>query len=193
MSENIYNKFTYIGNKLKHNIYDINKGPSQVKETVHQDLRKYASIALMGQIVSSTDEKPIIGTTALDTCYGILFYDRANKWGLVGHAAPSSKIVTLSEMITKLGKKPRIIECAIVSGYRNVERSDTRGEEELREYLHNYCPPNILFVPYQGSLNTKVCSNVYAYEFALNVKTGKSVTHDLFGNEELGMTNGHLL
>lgn len=193
MNENIYNKFTYIDDKLKHNIYEINKGPSQVKETVHQDLSSYASIAHMGQIVSSSDEKPIIGTTALDTCYGILFYDRANKWGLVGHAAPSSKIITLAEMITMLGKKPRIIECAIVSGYRNVERRDTKGETELREYLQNNCPPNIIFVPYQDFLNTKVCSNVYAYEFAFNVKTGKSVTYDLFGNEEFGMTNGQVL
>lgn len=35
-----------------------------------------SSIADMDQVVVSTPDKPIIGTMALDTCFGILFYDR---------------------------------------------------------------------------------------------------------------------
>lgn len=34
-------------------------------------LEQHASIAHMGEIVISSKDKPIIGTTALNTCFGI--------------------------------------------------------------------------------------------------------------------------
>ena len=36
-------------------------------------LRLQSNIANMDQVVVSTNEKPVIGTQALDTCFGILF------------------------------------------------------------------------------------------------------------------------
>ena len=54
-----------------------------------------ASLAEMGCVVESSEDRPIIGTQALDTCYGILFYDRLNKKGIVGHGAQSIKVSTL--------------------------------------------------------------------------------------------------
>lgn len=44
------------------------------------ELITHSNIAGMDQVVVSTSDKPIIGTQALDTCFGILLYDRKNKF-----------------------------------------------------------------------------------------------------------------
>lgn len=143
-------------------------------------LEQHANIAGMGEIVVSSKDKPIIGTTALDTCFGIVLYDRKNKKGIVGHAAPSSRISTLIDMINLLEKdQQQVIEYAIISGYRNDEKHDYSGQEELLNYLENHCPQNIKLIPF-SDLRVQVCSNVLAYEFAFEVNTGKSVSNYLF-------------
>lgn len=40
------------------------------------ELIAHSNFANMDQVVVSTADKPIIGTQALDTCFGILLYDR---------------------------------------------------------------------------------------------------------------------
>lgn len=152
---------------------------------VQLELEKKSLIASMGEIVISTIDKPIIGTTALDTCYGIVLYDRKNKKGIVGHAAPSSKIYTLREMINLLDRdKPLEIEYAIVPGYRNIERKDYRGLDELLECLFHACPPNIKLKKFATDLGISVPSDLLCYQFAFNVTTGKSVTNELFYEKE---------
>ena len=143
-------------------------------------LTKRAKIAHICQIVTSSPDNNIIGTTALDTCYGIVFYDRKNKFGMVGHALPSKKIDIVASMIEKLGDESREIEYAIVSGYRNLERGDYSGEDQIKNFLESYCPKNISFIPLNFYLDIRVCSNVLAYEFAFDVNTTRPVTNELF-------------
>lgn len=143
-------------------------------------LEKHAKIANMGEIVTSSGDKNIIGTTALDTCYGIVFYDRYHKFGIVGHGTPDTKINTLISMIKMLGDEQRIVEYAIVSGYRNIERKDNSGEMQIINYLQTHCPNNIRLIPFQSDLGVKVCPNVLAYEFAFDVNTSQSVSYYLF-------------
>ena len=158
--------------------------PSLPYQESFLDLKKRSSIASMDQIVTSSSDKNIIGTTALDTCFGIVFYDRINKWGMVGHGSPSGKIQLLGEMLHKLGNKPRIIEYQIVPGYRNIEKRGYDTGMDLHEYLHDFCPKNIILTPLKTDLGVKVCSNVLAYEFAFDVNTGKTVSHKLFPYEK---------
>lgn len=82
-------------------------------------LQDKSSIAGMGQIVVSSKEKPIVGTTALATCWGIVFYDRKNKKAYVGHAAPSVYMKTLNQMINMLDPSTEQIEYCIVPGWDN--------------------------------------------------------------------------
>lgn len=167
---NIYNKYT--------DNYDY--GYDEKALRLKYFLKQYASVAAMGEIVVSSSKKPIIGTTALDTCTGIVFYDRENKKGIVGHATFSSKIITLDNMIALLEKdSQQIIEFAIVSGYRNLEMKDHSVEESLVNYLKENCPKNIKLIPFNG-FNVRVCSNVLAYEFAFDVNTGVDVSDYLF-------------
>ena len=65
-------------------------------------LRLQSNIANMDQVVVSTNEKPVIGTQALDTCFGILFYDRKNKFGICGHADPNSISYISIEMLKQI-------------------------------------------------------------------------------------------
>ena len=67
-------------------------------QTLELTLKKKAQIAYMNEIVVSSSAKPIVGTVALATCYGIVFYDRKNKIGIVGHAS-SSKLLNILEMM----------------------------------------------------------------------------------------------
>lgn len=68
-------------------------------------------------------------------------YDRKNKKGIVGHAYSSGKIEILHNMIELLDKnEQQVIEYAIVPGYRNIEREDHSGTNELLTYLRTHCP-----------------------------------------------------
>lgn len=150
---------------------------------IKYELEKYARIAHMGEIIESTKQKPIIGTTALDTCYGVVLYDRTNKRAIVGHLPPSNRSM-LIEMLHRLDKdKKQEIEYAIVSGYRNIERKDYSGIEELLSILRTYCPPNVILKPFYD-IDFQVCSNVLAYEFAFEVNTGQNVGQYLFYDGE---------
>lgn len=143
-------------------------------------LEQHASIADIGEIVVSSKDKPIIGTTGLDTCFGIVLYDRKNKKGIVGHAYSSGKIAIMHSMLELLDKnEQQVIEYAIVSGYRNTERKDFSESIEIQNYLEMHCPQNIKLVPFQN-LGVQVCSNALAYEFAFDVNTGQNVTSYLF-------------
>lgn len=136
--------------------------------------------------MQSSKSKIIIGIVALDTCFGIVFYDRKNKSGIVGHAAPSSKTDTLHEMINLLNKDERlIIEYIIVSGYRNEERGDFCGVNELLNYLHSHCPSNITLIPFQGDLGVQLDNKTYTYEFAFEVNSGLPVSQYLFYDSSL--------
>ncbi len=147
---------------------------------------KESSLAEMCCIVESSEERPIIGTQALDTCFGILFYDRKNKKGMVGHGSPSSKVVTLHEMISKVDDgTEKVIEYMIIPGFRNVDRRDTIGVEELLSELRIYCSSNIKFVPFHNDidLSVKLHKPTLTYEFAFDTRNGKFVSEYVFFDE----------
>ncbi len=147
-------------------------------------LESKASLAEMGEIVESTNQRPIIGTMALDTCYGILLYDRKNKWGLVGHGAPSSKDSTLKAMIARMNDGTnRVVEYLIVPGFRNVDYGDYSGSDQLMNII-NLCKfPNIKLVPLSTLPDIKLHNNTLSYEFAFDTQSGEFVTNFLFFDE----------
>lgn len=147
-------------------------------------LESKASLAEMGETVESTKQRPIIGTMALDTCYGILLYDRKNKWGIVGHGAPSSKDAMLKAMLARVndGTK-REIEYLIVPGFRNVDYRDFSGSDQLMNII-NLCKfPNIKLVPLSTLPEVKLHTNTLSYEFAFDTQSGEFVTNFLFFDE----------
>lgn len=144
------------------------------------------SLAEMGCVVESSEERPIIGTQALDTCYGILFYDRLNKKGLVGHGAPSTKVATLHEMMTRINDgTEKVVEYMIVPGFRNVDYRDMSGVDELLMELEKYCPSNVKFVPLLSGMESQVKLHkpTLSYEFAFDTRNGRFVSENIFFEE----------
>ena len=150
-------------------------------EKIQKMLQEHSNMAELNQFVISSKGKSIIGTCALAVCDGIVFYDRNNKWGMVGHAVDGYKIALLSKMLESLpNDKDRVIEYAIISGYDNVVNGNFGDVNEMANYLRNNCPTNIKLVPLQtDSLGIQV-SQDYAYEFAFDVNSGMSVSEWLF-------------
>ncbi len=149
------------------------------------ELLSKSSLAGMGCIVKSTPVRPIVGTQALDTCYGILFYDRHKREAFCGHAAPSSLAPTMYQMIKALGDKPRIVEYMIIPGFRNEDRGDYSGLEELTECMRNSTPCNIRFKTfnYGYSRVVNLDDRTLSYEFAFDASKGEFVTSTLFFDE----------
>lgn len=151
---------------------------------VRDYLAKKTSLARMGEVVASNDEKSIVGTQALDTCYGILFYDRENKKGICGHAVPSNLTAVLNEMIILLGDEKQTIEYMIVPGFRNVERKDFRGFNELESFLFSRVSPNVKLLPLKNdNPGINFHANTLSYEFAFDTTSGEFISEYVFFDE----------
>ena len=153
------------------------------------ELEKISSIAYMGEIVVSTKEKPIVGTMGLATCNGIIFYDRKNKKAWVGHGPASSSIKTLITMFNIIIKEViGDLEYSIIPGWDNVHNHNLKDLNEMLNFLLKNCPKNIRLVPMNNLDIRQDNSANPSYEFAFNAETGKSVTYDLFYEDEFTST-----
>ena len=107
------------------------------------ELITHSNIADMDQVVVSTSDKPIIGTQALDTCFGILLYHRKNKFGICGHADPKNIFGIVVEMLKQIPSTTEgNVEYAIISGYHAIEQHNFKGVEEIQDILRNYMSIN---------------------------------------------------
>ena len=144
-----------------------------------------SSIADMDQVVVSTPDKPIIGTMALDTCFGILFYDRKNKFGICGHADPYNTFGIIVEMLKQIPESTEgIIEYTIVPGYRAMKQKNFEREDEIQDILRNYMSINskIHFTSLKTPLNPSMPNGLLCYDFAFDTISGKDVTSIVFKN-----------
>lgn len=144
-----------------------------------------SSIADMDQVVVSTPDKPIIGTMALDTCFGILFYDRKNKFGICGHADPYNTFGIIVEMLKQIPESTEgIIEYTIVPGYRAMKQKKFEREDEIQDILRNYMSinPKIHFTSLKTPLDPSMPKGLLCYDFAFDTISGKDVTSIVFKN-----------
>ena len=149
------------------------------------ELIAHSNIAGMDQVVVSTSDKPIIGTQALDTCFGILLYDRKNKFGICGHADPKNIFNIVIEMLKQIPSTTEgDIEYIIISGYRAIEQHNFKGIEEIQDILRNYVAinPKINFTSLKTPLNPKMPNGLLCYDFAFDTESGKDVTSIIFIN-----------
>ena len=148
-------------------------------------LTAHSSIACMNQVVVSTAKKPIIGTQALDTCFGILLYDRKNKFGICGHASPNNIIGIVVEMLKQIPVNTEsTFEYAIVPGYRAMEQKNFKEVNEIQDILNHYMSinPKISFTSLKTTLTPKMPNGLLCYDFAFDTFSGKDVTDILFRN-----------
>lgn len=172
--------------KKNANIYD-----KKVVE-YQEELLTYSSIASMNQFVISSVDKPIVGTTALATCYGIVFYDRRLKKAYVGHASPTNYKTLLYQMISVLDPISKIIEYKIIPGWDNcnlgfgsASRYQNIFDDRNPYYYMKKClqnNSNFQFIPLSFSIDIQTNYNYIDpfYEFAFDANTCESVTKCLF-------------
>lgn len=159
-------------------------------------LESKSQVARMGEIVVSSNEKPIVGTTALATCFGIVFYDRQNKRAYVGHAAPDSCMQTLVKMIAMLDLSVKQIEYSIIPGWDNYNKFgnksstlnllDVNINPEYRMRMTLKSISEINFIPLKFPLDIRegtTDGNPY-YEFAFDANTLTNVANYLFFEPE---------
>ena len=155
-------------------------------------LESKSQIARMGEIVLSSKEKPIVGTTALATCFGIVFYDRQNKKAYVGHAGPGSYMQMLHTMVSMVDPSIKQIEYAIIPGWDNynsfgnksstLNLLDDGKNPEYQMGLALKSISRINFIPLKSQLGVKEGNsdgNPY-YEFAFDANTLTDVANYLF-------------
>ena len=149
------------------------------------ELITHSNIAGMDQVVVSTSDKPIIGTQALDTCFGILLYDRKNKFGICGHADPYNTFGIIVEMLKQIPESTEgIIEYTIVPGYRAMKQKKFEREDEIQDILRNYMSinPKIHFTSLKTPLNPSMPNGLLCYDFAFDTISGKDITSIVFIN-----------
>ncbi len=149
------------------------------------ELITHSNIAGMDQVVVSTSDKPIIGTQALDTCFGILLYDRKNKFGICGHADPYNTFGIIVEMLKQIPESTEgIIEYTIVPGYRTMKQKKFEREDEIQDILRNYMSinPKIHFTSLKTPLNPSMPNGLLCYDFAFDTISGRDVTSIVFKN-----------
>lgn len=149
------------------------------------ELITHSNIAGMDQVVVSTSDKPIIGTQALDTCFGILLYDRKNKFGICGHADPYNTFGIIVEMLKQIPESTEgIIEYTIVPGYRAMKQKKFEREDEIQDILRNYMSinPKIHFTSLKTPLNPSMPNGLLCYDFAFDTISGRDVTSIVFKN-----------
>ncbi len=164
-----------------------NKYDENIKEdllNLKLALKAKANIADINEIVVSSLEKPVVGTIALATCYGIVFYDRKNKLAMVGHASPSNLINILKEMMQYFTiDSEATIEYVFVPGYVNDANKDYQGLRILEDYLIKNTPSGIKLIPFNG-IELLTHEDIGSYDFAFDATDGKPVTKYLFYNEK---------
>ncbi len=171
-----YNNGTSLDRMLNEYYQHLNEGDQLIARS---------SIADMDQVVVSTVDKPIIGTQALDTCFGILFYDRKNKFGICGHADPYNTFGIIVEMLKQIPESTEgIIEYTIVPGYRAMKQKNFEREDEIQDILRNYMSinPKIHFTSLKTPLNPSMPNGLLCYEFAFDTISGRDVTSIVFKN-----------
>lgn len=170
----------YIDNKINDGYSDADEYCNEMN-SIKFSLLERTSLARMYEIVESSLKKPIIGTQALDTCYGIMFYDRKNKKGICGHAVPSELLVVFREMIKWVNQREGEIEYMIVPGFRNFDRKDLRGLKLLEDYMIEKVCDKVKLVPLKGNGDyIKFHQSTLSYEFAFNTENGEFVSEYVF-------------
>lgn len=180
--------------KIKINDYNEDEKGSSLSQMMNDfyqtmdetiQLTAHSSIAGMDQIVVSTIQKPIIGTQALDTCFGILLYDRKNKFGICGHASPNNIIGMVVEMLKLIPiNMETTFEYTIVPGYRAIEQRNFKAVNEIQDILNHYMSinPKICFTSLKTALSPHMPNGLLCYDFAFDTSSGKDVTDILFRN-----------
>lgn len=149
-------------------------------EEEKKELSKKMQMVSMDDAGITSDEKPIIATQALATCFGILVYDEKSKKASLAHASSTWEISIVKLLKLLDFKESHIYKFAIIPGYYSKQEDHYHVEKSLRDFFHSIESLNIKFIPF---LDKEIPSNAIAldentlsYEFAYDADAREFVT-----------------
>lgn len=141
-------------------------------------------LASMNSYVTSSDDKPIVGTNALATCVGLLMYNPFNKKASVGHFAPSDEYDKVLRMICDMylsifDENGFKVEYLVVPGFY-IEHYGTREyiEEVLRKEDNIFIKMDVKREECIVTLPEE--SGIPSSEFAFDTRCKLFVSKDVF-------------
>lgn len=155
-----------------------------------EDNTKLLNLVSMDDAGISTLEKPIIGTRALATCFGILLYERTKKIALVAHVSTTFllAIIKLFELIDL--RCDNVFEYLIIPGYYSKQEDHYDIQKQLSALFNKGEILKTKFIPFKESNKfediVRLNKETLSYEFAFDARTGGFVNDDVyFGIEYL--------
>ncbi len=149
---------------------------------------KLLNLVGMNEAGITTEEKPIIGTQALATCFGVLLYERNKKVALVAHLSVNF-IPTLINLLDLINfSQENVFEFLIIPGYYSAKEDHYNIYRQLLEIFKECNTPKFKFVPFRQSLKNNIHfdKDTLSYSFAFDSRTGKFVNEEVyFGLEYL--------
>ena len=149
---------------------------------------KLFNLVAMNDADISTLEKPIIGTQALATCFGVILYERTKKIAIVAHLS-SDFVKTLLKMFSLIDlNDSNTFEYLIIPGYYSKKEDHYNVKPQLLEILNNCDVSKTKFIPFK-EIPTNIVQlheETLSYEFAFDSRTGKFINDEVyFGIEYL--------
>lgn len=143
----------------------------------------------MNEVGITTKDNPIIGTTALATCFGILLYDEENKEAIVAHVSTNFMpiIFKIFDLI-KVDKK-RIFKYAIIPGYYSINSDPYQIKKRIENIFEDIQTNKTQFKKLENIPKNaiKKDKNTPSFEFAFDANEGKFVSQEVCF--ELGTNN----
>ncbi len=148
------------------------------------NLSKLLNIVGMNSADISTFEKPIIGTQALATCFGVLLYDENQKIGIVAHFTHDIEATIIKILKLIDFDKEYKFKYIIFPGYYSKDQDPYNTKLRLESFFNEFKMDNLQFIPFN---NNDITANAllegpFSHQFAFDTRTGKFVTDKvLFG------------
>lgn len=117
----------------------------------------------------------IIGTRGLATCYGVLFYDKENKYAIVGHVTSNWQDV-LMQMLNLIQNNSKTIEYYIFPGYDRTY--DLKVKNEIIHFINQINKLNQIKFIYIDYDTATLDEETKSYEFLFDPKEGSFVNQN---------------
>ena len=138
-------------------------------------------LAGMDEVVTSNTEFPLIGTSSLIICHGILLYDRKNKEGMVGHATVFNYKELMSDMLTMVIERNKDFEdyeFLVIPGLKAVQDKDSELYLGMDKFLINNG-----FKHYSGRVEYVDSPLTHERAFMFDTRNGKFVSEQVLGDK----------
>lgn len=127
----------------------------------------------MNEVDISSEEYPIIGTSALATCFGILLYDKVRKIAIVGHSTSDWIPVILKILNFVDDSYYCTLSYLIIPGYDSKKEDVYKTKIKIEKFFKLFKTDKIKFEPFDDEVFIIFDEETCSYEFRFDSRIGK--------------------